>query len=90
MPVFHVGTEFAINKQSPPSTTQVAAASAVAATTPAQRLKLVAQAMANADASLSFEQKSQLEVVIIKYSDLCFSGPEDMDHTELIYHKIDI
>ena len=72
MPARLVGNEFAINKQSPPSNSQVAATSAVAAMIPAQRPTPVAQAMANADDSLSFEQKSQLEVVINKYSDVFF------------------
>ena len=57
---------------------------------PAQRLTLVEQAMANSEASLSFEQISQLEVVINKYSDVFVSGPENMGRTKLIYQKIDI
>ena len=90
MPARLVGNELAITNQAPPSTSQVAAASAVAAMTPAQRPTQVEQAMANADTSLSFEQKSQLEVVINKYSDVFSSSPEDMGRTKLIYHKIDI
>ena len=64
MPARLVGNELAINKQASPSTSQVAAASAVAAMTLAQRPTPVEQAMVTADALLSFEQKSQLEVVI--------------------------
>ena len=90
MPARLVGNELTINKHAPPSTSQVAAVSAVAAMTPAQRPTLVEQAMANADASLSFEQNSQLEVVITKYLCVFSSGPEDMGRTKLIYHKIDI
>ena len=90
MPPRLVENEFAINKQSPPSTSQITATSTVAAMTPAQRPTPVEQAMANADASLSFEQKSQLEVVINKYSDPFSSRPEDMGRTIVIYHKIDI
>ena len=84
------GNRFAINKQSPLSTLQVAAASAVAAITPAQRPKQVEQAMANANASLSFEQKSQLKVVINNYSDVFSLHPENMGLTKLNLHKIDI
>ena len=54
--------------------------------TPAQRPTPVEQAMANEDASLSFEKKSQLEVVINKYSDVFSTGPEDMGRTKLVYH----
>ena len=90
MPARLVKNKLAINKPSPPSTSQVAAASAVAAITPAQRPTQVEQAMEYADASVSFKQKLQLEVVINKYSDVFSSGLEDMGRTKLIYHKIDI
>ena len=74
MPACLVRNKFAINKQSLPSTSQIAATSAVPAMTPARRSTLVEQAMANADVSLSFELKSQLEVVINKYLG-CFLRP---------------
>ena len=57
MPGRLVENKLAINKQAPPSTSQVAAAATVAAETPAQRPMPVEQVMANADAQLSFEQK---------------------------------
>ena len=58
--------------------------------TPAQRPTPVKQPITNADASLSFEQNSQLEVVINKYSDVLSSVSEDMGRTKLNYHKIGI
>ena len=90
MPACLVENEFTNNKQAPPSTSHIAAASAVAAMTAAQRPTLVEQAMANADVLLSFKRKSQLEVVINKHSDVFFSGPENIGRTKLIYHNIDI
>ena len=74
MPARLVCNELAINKQAPPATSQVAAASAVVAMMPAKLLTPVEQAMANADASLSYDQKSQLEVVINKYWDVLFQA----------------
>ena len=79
-----------MNKQAPSSTSQVAAASAVAAMTPAQRPTPVEQTMAIADASLSFEQKSKLELIINKYLDVFSAGSNNIGRTKLIYHKIDI
>ena len=90
MPARFVGNELAINKQAPPSILQVAAASAVATMKPAQCPTPVKQAMASANATLSFEQKSQLEVIINKYTNVFSSGPEDMGRTKIIFHKIDI
>ena len=63
---------------------------AVAAIKPPQRPTPVKQAMASADATLLFDKESQLEVVNNKYSNVFFSGPEDIGRTKLIYHKIDI
>lgn len=50
----------------------------------------VQQAMVNADFALTFEQRSILENLFVKYVTLLSSGPEDMGRTNLIYHKIDI
>ena len=85
-----VKKELTINKQSHPSTSQIAAASVVAAMAPSQCPTPIEQAMATADASLSFEQKSPLEVIINKYSDVFSLGPEDMGRIKLIHHQIDI
>ena len=54
-----VWNESAINKTAPSLTSQIATASAIATMTPAQRLTPIEQAMANAEASLSFKQKLQ-------------------------------
>ena len=90
MPARYLGNELAIHKQAPPSTSQFAAASAVAAMMLAQRPTPVEQAMANEDDSLFFQQISKLELVINKYSDVVSSGSDNMGRTQLIYHKIGI
>ena len=46
--------------------------------------------MANAEATLTFDQRSALENLLIKHSNVFSTGSDDMGSTNLMYYKIDI
>ena len=50
----------------------------------------IQQAMANADPTLSPQQRSLLFDLLSKHSSVFSAGPEDMGRTNLIYHKIEL
>ena len=53
-----------------------------------RQLPAVEQAMANAEKTLTLEQRSSLANLLQKYSRVFSASPEDMGRTNLLYHKI--
>ena len=55
-----------------------------------QKLNPIQVAIANADMTLSLEQRSMLKSMLTKHKSVLTAGPEDICPTNLIYHKIEL
>ena len=73
---------------SSPNATTVESATEPQSTKP--QLPPIEQAMANAEKTLTLEQRSSLANLLQNYSTVFSPRPEDMGRTNLLYHKIDI